>query len=243
MLTEEYAHILTSAIQTAAASQKEKILQAAGMVEKTLAADGLIYVFGCGHSHMLAEETFYRAGGLACVAPVFYEPLMLHEGAARSSRLEKETGLADTLLARYSFAPADILICVSTSGVNAVPVEFAAGAKARGIPVIGVSSDAYLEQQPHNRYNAHLQEVCDVCIDNGAPHGDACLQPDGLEVPMTPVSTVASVFVVNSVLAEAAALAARAGVAVPVYRSGNVPGGAEYNQALIQRYSPRIACL
>lgn len=242
MLTEAYADILITTIRTIADTQKEKLLRAAALVKDALTADGLIYVFGCGHSHILAEETFYRAGGLACVAPLFYEPLMLHEGAANSSRLEKQTGLADELLARCCFASADVLICVSTSGVNAVPVEFAAGAKALGVPVIGISSDAYLEQPPHNRLNAHLQDVCDVCINNGAPHGDACLNGNG-RVPMTPVSTVASVFAVNSILAEAAELAAKAGVSVPIYQSGNIPGGAAYNQALIQRYAGRIACL
>ena len=68
------------------------------MVKAVLVRDGLIYVFGCGHSHIPAEEAFYRAGGLANVAPVFYESLMLHEGAAESSRLEKQPGLAQEVL-------------------------------------------------------------------------------------------------------------------------------------------------
>lgn len=243
MLTERYADVLTDTLETILRTQKEKLLRAAAMVEKTIAADGLIYVFGCGHSHMLAEETFYRAGGLACVAPVFDPPLMLHQSAVNSSRLEKQTGLAEAILNRCAFTPKDMVICVSTSGVNAVPVEFAAGARRRGLPVVGVSSDAYLTQPARNTLNAHLQQVCDVCLNNGAPHGDACLRPEGLAVAMTPVSTVTSVFIVNSILAEAVALAVKAGIHVPIYQSGNIPGGAEYNQALIERYAPRISCL
>ena len=73
--------------------------------------------------HILAEETFYRAGGLACVSPVFYEPLMLDESASESSRLEKQSGLAEKLLEKAPITEKDALICVSTSGVNAVPVE------------------------------------------------------------------------------------------------------------------------
>ena len=90
MLIDQYAECIIGAINTIRREEAGKLLRAAEMVADTLARDGLIYVFGCGHSHILAEETFYRAGGLACVAPMLYPPLMLHEGAAESSRLERQ---------------------------------------------------------------------------------------------------------------------------------------------------------
>lgn len=243
MLLDQYADILTSAIYQIRDTQREKILQAAGLVSRTLCADGLIYVFGCGHSHLLAEETFYRAGGLACVHPIVNEPLMLHESASHSSHLEKEKGMAESVLAPYTLTDKDTLICASTSGINGVPVEVAAEARRRGVKVIGIASDAYLDQAPRNLHNAHLQQICDVCIDNAVPHGDACLQPEGLPVKMTPVSTVTGAYIINSILAEATQLALEEGCQVPVYLSGNVPGGAEFNESLIQRYKPRIHCL
>lgn len=243
MLLDQYADILTDSIHRIRDTQRERILQAAEIVSSTLCADGLIYVFGCGHSHLLAEETFYRAGGLACVHPIVNEPLMLHESASHSSHLEKEKGMAESVLAPYTLTDKDTLICASTSGINGVPVEVAAEARRRGVKVIGIASDAYLDQAPRNLHNAHLQQVCDVCIDNAVPHGDACLQPEGLPVKMTPVSTVTGAFIINSILAEATQLALEEGCQVPVYLSGNVPGGAEFNESLIQRYKPRIHCL
>ena len=125
MLLDTYAAVLEETIEKIRTTQREKILQAAEKVKKVIADDGLIYVFGCGHSHILAEETFYRAGGLACVAPVFCEPLMLHESASFSSKLEKKDGYFGEILQTLQLTEKDLLICVSSSGVNAVPVEFA----------------------------------------------------------------------------------------------------------------------
>ena len=239
-LTEQYASLLTNIINNIALVQKESIHKAATAVKDVLAADGLIYVFGCGHSHMLAEETFYRAGGLACVYPLFCGPLMLHESAQESSHLEKEAGFYRRVLDGLSLTERDMLFVVSTSGVNAVPVELADAVHSRGIPVIGISSSAYASQEARNPLGKHLSEVCSLCLDNVAPHGDACLQPEGLPIKMTPVSTITSAFILNSILAEGTQLALHDGVEVPVYMSGNIPGGAEYNRSLIERFQKRI---
>lgn len=243
MLMDDYAAILTEKINTICTTQREKIEIAARLAAQTMLSEGLIYVFGCGHSHILAEETFYRAGGLACVSPVFYEPLMLHEGAAESSRLEKQAGLAAQVLSGLHLEKRDLMICISTSGVNAVPVEFAFAVKEQGIPVIGISSHAYDSQAANNPLGRHLFEVCDLCIDNAAPHGDACLTLEGLPVKMTPVSTVTGAFILNSILAEASALLLAQGKIPPVYYSGNIPGGAEGNRQTIERYKERIRFL
>ena len=50
-------------------TQEQKLHEAGMVLAQVLEGDGLLYVFGCGHSHMLAEELFYRAGGLAPVYP------------------------------------------------------------------------------------------------------------------------------------------------------------------------------
>ena len=243
MLMDDYASILIDKINAIRTTQREKIMIASRLAAQTMLADGLIYVFGCGHSHMLAEETFYRAGGLACVSPVFYEPLMLHESASESSHLEKQEGLAAQVLAGLHLEKRDLMICISTSGINAVPVEFAFAVKEQGIPVVGISSRAYDSQTANNPLGRHLFEVCDLCIDNGAPHGDACLELDGLPVKMTPVSTVTGTFILNSILAEASALLLQQGKKPPGYYSGNIPGGAEQNRQTIERYQERIRFL
>lgn len=243
MIMEKYRNILCNILDQITAEETAKIKDSADIIKNVIESDGLIYVFGCGHSHMLSEETFYRAGGLACVAPIFYEPLMLHQSAVESSRLEAQPGLYQNVLKHYAITENDALICVSTSGINSVPVELANAVKEAGTPVIGICSYAYKDCLTHNPLKKHLSEVCSISIDNKVPHGDACLSIEGLPVNMTPVSTVASTFIVNSILAEAAQLACQDGFAVPVYLSGNISGGKEYNSRLIQKYRHRITSL
>lgn len=208
------------------------------MVKKTLAQNGLIYIFGCGHSHILAEEAFYRAGGLVNVVPVFYEPLMLHKGAAESSRLEKQPGLAEKVLEKYHITAEDLFVCISTSGINAVPVEVAEVVHSQGIPTVAICSSAYFASPTNSPNGKHLYEAAYLWLDNLAPHGDATLSLSGT-VRMAPLSTITGAFLLTAILAEGSAQALEEGIAPPVYRSGNIPGGAEFNRALISRFRLR----
>ncbi len=240
MLIDQYASLIHTAIDRICQTQNEAMAQAAQIAAKVICQDGLIYVFGCGHSHILSEETFYRAGGLACVAPVFCERLMLHESAWESSRLEKESGYARHLLEKYPFTPRDMVFCVSTSGKNAVPVEFAMGLAEKGVPTVAICSGAYADVPVSNPLGKHLYQVCDLWLDNQAPYGDACLSLRWADVPMAPLSTITGSFLINSVLAQATQLALDQGADAPIYLSGNLPGGRERNHQLVERYAARI---
>ena len=237
MIFESYCEKIVALLQTIKDTQSEKIKEAAQMVAKTIEDDGIIYIFGCGHSHMIALDCFYRAGGLANVSAMLDTDLMLHNGAAKSSTMERMSGIAESVFQRYCLTKRDILITVSTSGKNAVPCEMAKAATKNGIPNIAVVSGAYFDDQTASE---KLYQCSDMYIDNCVPHGDAVMDITGTDVKMGSVSTAASSFILQSILLEAAELAAQKGKDVPIYRSGNVEGGAEYNQALIRRYLPRI---
>src|SRR5215203_1738635 len=123
--------------------QLGQIREAGRLVAEALRADRLVHVFGTGHSHMLAEEGLYRAGGLAPVNAVLESGLMLHEGAAASTRLEKLLGYSSIVADKYGFEEGDLLVVVSNSGINAAPVEIALLAKEAGLKVLAISSVGY----------------------------------------------------------------------------------------------------
>lgn len=237
MIFEEYHSKLIAIFEDIKNTQGEKIMAAAELVAETIKNDGIVYIFGCGHSHLIGLDCFYRAGGLVNVSAMLDTDLMLHNGAAKSSKMEKMSGIAESVFERYCLTEKDTLIVVSTSGKNAVPCEMAKVAAENGIKNISVVSSAYFDDKTEN---AKLYEISDIYIDNCVPHGDAVMDITGTEVKMGSVSTAASSFILQAVLLEAAENAAKSGKKVPIYMSGNIEGGAEFNKALIKEYMPRI---
>jgi uncharacterized phosphosugar-binding protein len=217
------------------------IREAGRLVAEVLRADRLVHVFGTGHSHMLAEEGLYRAGGLAPVNAILESGLMLHEGATVSTRLEKLPGYSPIVADKYGFEEGDLLIVVSNSGVNAVPVEMAVLAREAGLKVLAVCSMAYSrEAELKPGVPARLYEVAHLTLDNLGPPGDAAVEVDGTGLKAGPTSTVIGAALLNAVFVEAAGVLVGEGVEPPVYRSSNMPGAAEHNQDLIERFRGRV---
>ena len=215
------------------AEEANALSSASDAVAEVICRDGLVHVFGCGHSHLAALDAFYRAGGLACVSPLLDEDLMLHDGAAKSSRMEKMPGIAREAFRRASVDPAkDILVVISASGKNAAPVEMLRTAKAAGVKTLAISSSEY------KAHGGVLLDEADIAIDCKVPYGDAVI--DVGEMKMGGLSTYASLFILNSVLINGAKKALSCGVVPPIYTSGNVEGGTAKNIALEERYFGRV---
>lgn len=218
-----------SAIET---EQAEALAAAIGKVAEVIENDGLIFTFGCGHSHLPGLDAFYRAGGLANVSPMLDTDLMLHNGAAKSSRMEKMSGIAGEIFKRYTPSEKDMIFIFSASGKNTVPVEMADAAKKAGIVSVGISSSSYFEK------GGRLHEHVDIAIDCMVPYGDACM--DVGEAKMGGLSTYAACFILNTCLINGARLALENGKLPPVYLSGNVEGGREHNITLEDLYLGRV---
>ena len=228
----EYLDKITRLLAQIEMDEADVMARASDAVADVICRDGVVHVFGCGHSHLPALDTFYRAGGLACVSPVLDEDLMLHDGAAKSSRMEKMSGIAAEVFRRHDIKPDDVMVVISASGKNAAPVEMLRAAKAAGVPTVAISSSAY------RAHGAVLLDEADIPIDCKVPHGDAVI--DVGDMKMGGLSTYASLFILNSVLIDGAKKALARGVVPPIYTSGNVEGGTVRNVALEERYFGRV---
>ncbi|SHE10740.1 Uncharacterized protein containing SIS (Sugar ISomerase) phosphosugar binding domain [Chlamydia abortus] len=237
---KQYAEKVISHIHEIIEKESAAIDKAADKVAATIARDGLVHLFGCGHSHMLAEEVFYRAGGLAAIQPILDTAVMLHEGAVKSSMVERMEGYAAHILNNYDVKPGEPIIILSNSGVNGVPVDMAMEAKAKGLYVIAIVSSAYYEDAPRHSSGRKLYEVADLVIDNHLPHGDALMEVAGTAIRMSPGSTVIGATILNMMMTMAVCKLAEQGIEPPVFRSGNVPGGFEQNLKYIEKYRKRI---
>ena len=237
MITEKYLASIVDILNKIANTQKEIISEASIMIADVIKKDGIIYIFGCGHSHLIALDCFYRAGGLANVSAMLDTDLMLHNGAAKSSKMEKMISIAEPIFERYCITDKDILIVVSTSGKNAVPVEMVQVASKNGIKNIAVTSSEYFSDK---KDIPMLYECADMFIDNCVPYGDAIIEISGAQTKMGSLSTVASSFIVQTIIMEGADMAGKNGAVLPVYMSGNVSGGTEFNKKLVDKYLQRI---
>jgi uncharacterized phosphosugar-binding protein len=198
---EAYLDVAVQTVRRMVVTQRGGIETAGSLVATALDAGQRMWVFGTGHSHLLAEELYERAGGLAGVRAVLEPSLMLHEGAAKSSALERLPGLAATLLDVHPVASGDVVIVASNSGRNAVPVEFAAGSRDRGAKVVAITSLAHSSSVPSRAPGGQrLCDVADVVIDNCGVPGDAALPGDP---PYGATSTVTGALIVQAIACEA----------------------------------------
>lgn len=218
------------------------VLQEVALVfAEVIQQDKLIYTFGTGHSSLLAAEGLYRAGGLACVSAILEPSTTSELGMIAGSSFERLQGQAALILDRYPMQTGDVFVVYSNSGVNALPVEMAQEAKARGLITVAVVSLEYSKQAPvTSKTGQTLADVADYVIDNHGPPGDAVVPFYGDTLRAAAVSNVAGAFIWNALVAETVALLEAKNVKAPVYISSNMPGSKEHNAALVKKYRPRI---
>ena len=240
MYAENYYQIVTGLLAEIFEKESGNIRKAGEYVADALEKDGLLYVFGCGHSHMIEEELFYRAGGLLAVAPIFETSAMLHEGAVKSSQIERMSGYAQHVMDRYPIGENDVLLAVSTSGLNPFPIEMADAARKKGAKVIVITSSSYAGRTPRTADGRHLSDAGDLVLDNHVPAGDAviCVRSDGTKAG--PVSSMASVFIADSIMLSACESLRERGLEPDVFISGNTPEGDAYNKKMLDVVRTRV---
>lgn len=217
---------------------------AAQFLWEAVTADRLIHVGGAGHSIALVLETFYRAGGLACVNPIWHPALLPLFGGPASTQLERVPGLGSLLVTQAGVQPGDVLVVFSNSGINAVPVDMAIAGRDAGARVVAVVSlehaRSVASRHPSGR---KLPEVADLTIDTRAPLGDAAFRAGPAVPPTAPLSTILGAYVWNALLVRLSERAAREGFALPVWRSANLPEDSQAWGELLAHYRGRVTGL
>ncbi|WP_151774581.1 SIS domain-containing protein [Streptomyces abyssomicinicus] len=219
------------------------ITAAGELIADTVTGGGRLFAFGAGHSSLAAQDVVYRAGGLALMNLLSVPGLTGVDvrPATLGSALERVEGLATTVLDVSALRAGDLLVVISLSGRNALPVEMASVARGRGVRVVGVTSVAYARQtSPGHASGTFLKDHCDVVIDSKIAVGDAELTLDGAGAPFASASTVVTSAIMQAVMATAAGELTERGVEPPLLRSGNVDGGRDWNDAVFERYRERI---
>ncbi|MBM4761400.1 SIS domain-containing protein [Bacillus sp. B15-48] len=239
-----YFYKLKNLLDLVETTEKEKIKAAATKLAASIQHNGIIHVFGCGHSHMIGEELFYRAGGLAPISPILIEDLMLHKGAVRSSKLEKMNDYAEDFMRNVTILPEDVVIVISTSGKNPVPIDVAKIAKQQGAFVIAITSHLYAQNQPSRHKNGDsLADVADLSIDNHIEIGDALITSDESNASFGSGSTIVNMSIANGIIVETVQMLHENNIHPPIFKSGNIAGSEEHNRQIINTYKTRIPML
>lgn len=220
----------------------ENIKKAAKLIFDSIKDNGVLHVFATGHSHMLAEEMFYRAGGLVAIDPVLRPFLMQHEGAISSTKYERLPGIAEIVFNGLDKKESDPFIVVSNSGINAVPVEFALVARRNNHKVIVITSvESSKNLKPRTLDGKHLYECGDIVIDNHVPHGDGIIETKYGNVGA--VSSIVCSYIAQSLVLEIVNLFIENNITPPIYMSANLEGGDEHNKKLYEEYKKRVKSL
>lgn len=237
MIINEYFDYLQEAFDKLKNEEVENIDKAAKLVADSIEKGGKLYVFGSGHSHMIAEEIYIRAGGLALINPILPGELMLHQMPNKSTYLERLEGYAEAMLELHKLDKKDSILIISNSGRNNVPVEMALKSKEKGANVIVITSlEHTMTGESRHKSGKRMCDFADVTIDNKAPIGDAAFKVPGVENPTGPLSDFIGIAIANTLIVSLVEKLNKMGIETPIFKSSNMDGADEYNNDLFDKY-------
>lgn len=224
---------LTALVTRVVRENDEALREAAQAIATSARGGGLLYAAGAGHSLAAVMETFFRAGGLAFVRPLWDQRILPLAGALDSTAAERQVGLGTEIAQRAGITDGDTVLIFSNSGVNPYPVEIARHVREVGARVVSMTSVSASAAAPR-RSEDRLFEISDIVLDTAVPAGDVTWPP---EAPVTaPASTIITASLWAAILRRIDSIAPD----VPRWKSANVGGTDEFNAALVERFAPRI---
>lgn len=240
----EYIENIENIIKKVLSSQMAVIDECARLFADTIKSSHNIFFFGTGHSSLLAQEVFYRAGGLVNVRAILETSLLLNESAHKSTMIERLQGYAEILFNRYEIKKGDTIVIISNSGRNGVPVDMAELCKNKGVKVVVLTSMNHtMAGKSRHKSGKRLFEFADIVLDNMGCVGDASVYFSVLQRNAAPTSTVIGALLLNAATAKAIEFLSDDGITPEVWSSSNVDGGDEINEEFIKKYKGDIISL
>jgi len=222
--------------------QKENIEKVGKLFAETIKNGDTLYAFGASHAGILAEELFYRTGGLALINPLFSPTLMLNTRPATvTSQMERLDGFGNVILNGSAAKSGDTILLHSVSGRNTVSIDMAIAAKEKGMNVVVITNMAYTKQVTSRHPSGkNLYEFADIVIDNHGEFEDSSMLLDGMNQKIAPTSSVIGCMIVNMIVISTVDNLLKLGIEPPVFRSANVDGGDEANKVIFEKYKENI---
>jgi uncharacterized phosphosugar-binding protein len=242
---QRYFEVMREVVEDVLNTQEANIMKAAEILTDTTKNNGIIHLFGSGHSSLIAEDVFWRAATLANVHAIFESAVAGINEVTKTSKIEKLEGIGRVILEYNRVLPPDAIICISNSGNNAATVDVALGAKERGVPVIAITNVTYADQlTTHHSSGKKLKDVADVVIDNCSLYGDAAVEIPGFSQKVGATSTIPVAFIVPALLVQTCENLVELGIQPDVYYNGHLayedPTIKQHNDALVDKYFYRI---
>lgn len=231
MISAYYQHATTQ-LQRIVQHESEAIHQTADAIATALMNDLDFLTFGSGHSELVAKEAMWRAGGLA-------PALAIHDHTGGDA--ERFEGMAAVILGHYVLRQGSVLVVISNSGINPVPIEAAMLGNDNGLTTVAITSVEHSKNTPTRHSSGNrLLDVVDIVIDTHTPIGDIALTLPDSSYQVGATSTFAGIFIMQSIIASTAAKVQERGGTPPVLLSANVVNGDEHNTTLKNKYLPRL---
>lgn len=210
---KQYFDYIENAIQNIKEQELNKIEEVSQRFADCIANDGVIHLYGSGHSRIGVEEMFPRYGSFPGFHPIvelsttFYQQVVGANGIRQSMFIENIEGLASRILDNFVIKPQDCFLLFTTSGTGNVVIDMAIEAKKKNNFVVGITSSENCEvATSKHSSNQKLSCVADIILDNKAPIGDASVHIQNMKSPVGPTSTIGNALIVNLIKVRVAEL-------------------------------------
>ncbi|WP_370775753.1 sugar isomerase domain-containing protein [Holdemania massiliensis] len=224
--------VVEGLIQKLQSTQEENVEKTARLFADALKNGGMLQAFGSGHSQAGASELCFRAGG-------FIPTKQIKEPAGGA--YEGIEGVGTSFMKKVDVRPNDVIVLISNSGRNPLPVEIALAAHEKGAKVVAITSlEASKHLTPKHSCGKNLWQLADVVIDNCVMDGDASIDVEGLDTRICGMSAITTAILIQACVYRTAQMLLEEGIVPPVFKSQNIDGGPEYNDRLLAQYFDRM---